>query len=232
MFWLKTILDVIDVHVFVHTMEVSGTQNHPQHFCRNLLSFSYLLLSYSLKLLISSWVNVLIYLSLCLLFLCHFATVFRIAVVVAPKLIVLSTWDLKGVPFELIFKLFKIDGSQIKVEVFTKYKWTSLLKSRMQRIYRTMKDDNDYSSTFLLHCVTAGPDVYSAVFDTDFTGPINHELSRFSLHSLATASVSCLCTLSFPLLHLGKTYKQRQTIHQCSAPQTHTVVWPRKVKMA
>lgn len=80
--------------------------------------------------------------------------------------------------------------------------------ARMHRICRTMKNDSDYSSTFLVYCVTAGADVYSKVFDTDFTASL---LSRFSLHSLATASVSCFCTLSFPLLHPGKTYKKRQT---------------------
>lgn len=43
-----------------------------------------------------------------------------------------------------------------------------LLMARMHRICRTMKNDNIYSSTFLVYCVTAGADVYSTVFDTDF----------------------------------------------------------------
>lgn len=90
----------------------------------------------------------------------------------------------------------------IKAEV---QKVEFLLMARMQRIYRTMKNYNDYSSTFLVYCVTAGADVYSTVFDRDFTGLINHGLSRFSLHSLATASVSCLCTLfHFPFFTLEK----------------------------
>jgi len=77
--------------------------------------------------------------------------------------------------------------------------------ARMQRIYRTKKNYNDYSSTFLVNCVTAGADVYSTVFDIDFTGLINHGLSRFALHNLATASVSCLCTLfHFPFFTLEK----------------------------
>ncbi len=72
--------------------------------------------------------------------------------------------------------------------------------------------------------VTAGPDVYySTVFDTDFTVPINHGLSRFSLHSLVTTSVSCLCTLShFPYFTLEKhTSRGKQSISAPPIRHTH-----------
>lgn len=105
---------------------------------------------------------------------------------------------------------FKVFCSNISLNYFSQdkfikaevQKWTSCLWQECRESTEQWKIIT-IIPTFLVYCVIA--DVYSTVFDTDFTGLINHGLSWFSLHSLATASVSCLCTLfHFPFFTLEK----------------------------